>query len=64
MLDRLLSDDRFDDEASQVEVSELEDDGGGDWMTRILGSDLFSRLPAANIQSVFTNMEAIGRPGR
>ena len=59
VLDRLLSDDRFDDEASQVEVSELEDDGGGDWMTRMLGSDLFSRLPAANIQSVFTNMEAL-----
>jgi len=59
VLDRLLSDDRFDDEASQVEVQELEDDGGGDWMTRMLGSDLFSRLPAANIQSVFTNMEAL-----
>ena len=59
VLDRLLSDDRFDDEASQVEVSELQDDGGGDWMTRMLGSDLFSRLPAANIQSVFTNMEAL-----
>ena len=59
VLDRLLSDDRFDDEASQVEVSELEDDDGGDWMTRMLGSDLFSRLPAANIQSVFTNMEAL-----
>ncbi len=59
VLDRLLSDDRFDDEASQVEVYELEDDGGGDWMTRMLGSDLFSRLPASNIQSVFTNMEAL-----
>jgi CRP-like cAMP-binding protein/chromosome segregation ATPase len=59
VLDRLLSDDRFDDEASQVEVQELEDDGGGDWMTRMLGSDLFSRLPAANIQSVFTNMESL-----
>ncbi len=59
VLDRLLSDDRFDDEASQVEVLDLEDDCGGDWMTRMLGSDLFSRLPAANIQSVFTNMEAV-----
>ena len=59
VLDRLLADDRFDDESSQVEVFELEDDSGGDWMTRMLGSDLFSRLPAANIQSVFTNMEAV-----
>ena len=59
VLDRLLSDDRFDDEGSQVEVLDLEDDSGGDWMTRMLGSDLFSRLPAANIQSVFTNMEAM-----
>jgi CRP-like cAMP-binding protein len=56
VLDRLLSDDRFDDEGSQVEVLDLEDDRSGDWMTRMLGSDLFSRLPAANIQSVFTNM--------
>jgi CRP-like cAMP-binding protein len=60
VLDRLLSDDRFDDESSQVEVMDLEEDVSGDWMTRMLGSDLFSRLPAANIQSVFTNMEAVG----
>jgi len=59
VLDRMLADDRFDDESSDVEVLELEDDDGGDWMTRMLGSDLFSRLPAANIQSVFTNMEAM-----
>ena len=59
VLDRLLADDRFDDESSQVEVFELEGDSGGDWMTRMLGSDLFSRLPAANIQNVFTNMEAV-----
>lgn len=59
VLDRLLSDDRFDDESSQVEVLELEEDGASDWMTRMLGSDLFSRLPASNIQSVFTNMEAV-----
>ncbi len=32
VLDRLLADDRFDDEASQVEVVELEEDGSGDWM--------------------------------
>ncbi len=59
VLDRMLADDRFDDEGSDVEVLELEDDSSGDWMTRMLGSDLFSRLPAANIQSVFTNMEAM-----
>ena len=59
VLDRLLSDDRFDAEGSQVEVLDLVDDSDGDWMTRMLGSDLFSRLPAANIQSVFTNMEAM-----
>ena len=59
VLDRLLADDRFDDERSDVEVSELEYDSDDDWMTRMLGSDLFSRLPAANIQSVFTNMESI-----
>ncbi|MDX1435026.1 MAG: cyclic nucleotide-binding domain-containing protein, partial [Gammaproteobacteria bacterium] len=59
MLDRLLSDDHFDDSESIVEVEELSDDAGGDWMTRMLGSDLFSRLPAANIQTIFTRMEAI-----
>jgi len=59
VLDRLCAEDRVDDTASTIEVLELEDDAGDDWMTRMLSSDLFGRLPAANIQSLFTTMEAM-----
>ena len=47
--------------AGSVEVSEVDDDedGGGDWMTRMLQSELFSRIPPANIQRVFTVMESV-----
>lgn len=46
--------------AGQLEVSELDDDGEAvDWMTRILQSKLFSRLPTANIHQLFTVLKPI-----
>lgn len=52
-----------DGRAAGVEVSigtDGRDDEGEsvDWMMEMLSSDLFSRLPPANIQTVFTRMEA------
>ncbi len=52
------------DQLAGIEVSELEidseaSDEEGDWMTRILKSRAFSRLPAANIHAVFTRMEEV-----
>jgi CRP-like cAMP-binding protein len=52
------------DQLAGIEVSELEIEmegqgDEGDWMTRILKSRAFSRLPAANIHAVFTRMEEV-----
>lgn len=42
-----------------VEVRHIEADEGADWITRMLQSELFSRLPAKNIQQIFMLMEPI-----
>ncbi|MCP5151067.1 MAG: cyclic nucleotide-binding domain-containing protein [Chromatiales bacterium] len=41
----------------RLEVSHIDDDDAVDWMTRMLKSQLFARLPAANIQRVFALLE-------
>jgi len=62
VMDRLLTMDDPGASAGAVEVTEVEvdeDDDGGDWMTRMLQSELFSRIPPANIQRVFAVMETV-----
>lgn len=62
VMDRLLTMDDPGPSAGAVEVTEVEvdeDDDGGDWMTRMLQSELFSRIPPANIQRVFAVMETV-----
>ena len=61
VMDRLLTMDDPGSSAGAVEVSEVDADGddGGDWMTRMLQSELFSRIPPANIQRLFTVMESL-----
>jgi CRP-like cAMP-binding protein len=61
VMDRLLTMDEPGASSAGFEVSEVEvgEDGGGDWMTRMLQSELFSRIPPANIQRVFTVMESV-----
>jgi len=61
VMDRLLTMDDPGASAGAFEVSEVDDDedGGGDWMTRMLQSELFSRIPPANIQRLFTVMESV-----
>ncbi|MGH8119453.1 MAG: cyclic nucleotide-binding domain-containing protein, partial [Gammaproteobacteria bacterium] len=44
---------------AEVEVSNIEEEQSGDWMTRVLQSELFSRLPTANIQKLFALLEAV-----
>ncbi|MEM7251235.1 MAG: cyclic nucleotide-binding domain-containing protein [Pseudomonadota bacterium] len=60
LLDRLLS----AQEASgpgdiEVEVAEIGGEESIDWMTRMLQSELFSRIPAANIQNIFARMTSV-----
>ena len=49
------------DQLSGIEVSDIsveeEDEGGGDWMTRILQSKAFMRIPPANIQHMFMRLQ-------
>ncbi len=59
LLDHILSNDQVSDETGVVEVEELEDDEGADWMTRLISSELFTRLPHDNIQRFFTELEAV-----
>lgn len=61
VMDRLLTMDDPSPPAGGVEVSEVNDDedGDGDWMTRMLQSELFSRIPPGNIQRLFAVMESV-----
>ena len=45
--------------AMEVDEIDAEEDGDGDWMTRMLQSKLFSHLPASNIHRIFSLLEHI-----
>jgi CRP-like cAMP-binding protein len=50
------------DQTGQYEVSELGSDGlavAGDWMTTLLQTKAFHRIPPANIQAIFMRMQRI-----
>ena len=50
------------DQTGQYEVSELQgahDDGGEDWMTMLLQTKAFHKIPPANIQAIFMRMQQI-----
>lgn len=59
LVDRLLAMSGMTDQPAGMEVVEFDCDDDGDWMTRMLQSALFMRVPAANIQRIFTRMEYI-----
>ncbi|MDZ7736492.1 MAG: cyclic nucleotide-binding domain-containing protein [Gammaproteobacteria bacterium] len=62
-LDKLLvmeQDSTGTSDSMEVEVSDIGGDGDDiDWMTRILQSELFSRLPTANIHQLFAALEPV-----
>ncbi|NNC76541.1 MAG: cyclic nucleotide-binding domain-containing protein, partial [Woeseiaceae bacterium] len=51
------------DQTGSYEVSELQgkqdDDGGDDWMTMLLQTKAFHKIPPANIQAIFMRMERV-----
>jgi CRP-like cAMP-binding protein len=49
----------MDDTNAEMDVSHIEEEDSGDWMTKMLQSDLFARLPMANIQQLFAYLEAV-----
>jgi CRP-like cAMP-binding protein/chromosome segregation ATPase len=42
-----------------VQVGEIASADSGDWMTRLLKSDLFTRIPAMNLQRLFSTLESV-----
>jgi len=55
------------DQTGQYEVTELNSDGlgvGGDWMTTLLQTKAFHRIPPANIQAIFMRMQRINYQAR
>lgn len=44
---------------SEMEVGELDDDENVDWMTRMLQSEIFSKMPTANIHQLFALLEPV-----
>lgn len=61
MLDRLVSEADLDGQhvSDELEVSEIATARSSDWMIRMLQSELFSVLPATNIQRIFAHMEQV-----
>ena len=43
----------------EMEVSDIDQEDSGDWMTKMLQSELFCRLPTANIHQLFALLEPI-----
>lgn len=58
LLDILLTwDQNAGYKVSEIDVEEEQDDINGDWMTMMLRSEIFHRIPPSNIQQVFMKME-------
>lgn len=46
-------------QTGSFQVEELDTEEDGDWMTQILSTESFRRIPPANIQAIFTSLEDI-----
>jgi CRP-like cAMP-binding protein/rhodanese-related sulfurtransferase len=66
VLEHILADEQMlEDSSADMDVRELEDDeeeDDSDWMSRLLSSELFTRLPHENIQRFFTELEPLDAP--
>jgi len=52
------------DQTGSFQVEELNGEQNDDWMSRILNTEAFRRIPPANIQAIFTSLEDIEvKPG-
>ncbi|MSR13377.1 MAG: cyclic nucleotide-binding domain-containing protein [Gammaproteobacteria bacterium] len=61
LLDKFLSlaNEEVEEKPSSIEVEEFESTGALDWLTSMLQSELFARIPPANIQRLIDTLEAI-----
>lgn len=58
-LDKLLTMEHEGSEGASMSPAEEVQDHSSDWMTRMLQSEIFGRIPAANIQRIFACMEEV-----
>ena len=62
LLDKLLSLDKDEDlpgDSAEIEVSEIAASESADWLTTILQSPLFARIPPSNIQRMLETLESV-----
>ena len=60
LLDRLLSIDSSPSPSTpDIEVTEIETSGTGDWLTAMLQSELFAHIPPSNIQRLLETLETV-----
>ena len=60
LLDILLTwDQNAGYKVSEIDIEEEQEDINGDWMTMMLRSEIFHRIPPSNIQQVFIKMEPV-----
>ncbi|MCP4041670.1 MAG: Crp/Fnr family transcriptional regulator, partial [Gammaproteobacteria bacterium] len=54
LMDKFLTlEEREEETSGEMEVSKIDEGESGDWMTNMLQSELFARIPAVNIQRIF-----------
>lgn len=59
LLDRLLTSEQQTGVEEELRASQADGEDVMDWMTRLLQSDLFAHISAANMQQIFTRMESV-----
>ncbi|MCH8080601.1 MAG: cyclic nucleotide-binding domain-containing protein, partial [Proteobacteria bacterium] len=60
LLDILMTWDQMSGiEVDEIQTEEEDDDGEGDWMTRILQSKAFLQVPPGNIQAMFMRIQEV-----
>ncbi len=60
LLDRLLSvENTASPDTPDIEVTELEAESSGDWLTDMLQSELFAHVPPSNIQRLLETLESV-----
>ena len=60
LLDKLLAlDQGAVDDATGMQVDEIDSEVSGDWLAKVLQSELFARIPPSNIQKLLATMESL-----
>jgi CRP-like cAMP-binding protein len=61
MLEAIVAQEKSADASSGLEADEVESEESMDWMSLILQSSFFSKIPAANIQQLFVMLQPVNK---